>query len=636
MTSSLSTFSNRQEWQQEARAAQLDPSTFWLAHARRLVSWETEPEIGLVGDFHSVRDRPIRWFEDGQLNITTSCLDRHAKAQPDKTAILWCGDELGVERHITYGALLEDVCKVSNALKALGVRQGDRVIIYMGMVPEAAIAMLACARIGAVHSVVFGGFSASAISDRISDSGARVVITQDEGCRGGRLIPLKATVDAAIEGHALDAILVFRHTGANCSMTAGMDHDWATLVNAQASTCPPTILNAEAPLFILYTSGSTGKPKGVVHTCGGYLTYAAYTHRNAFGIQSEDVYACVADVGWITGHTYIVYGPLANGTTTMMFESTPMYPDAGRYWDLVARYKVAVFYTAPTALRALAAKGDEWVHPHDRTSLRVLGTVGEPIDPATWHWYRDVVGEGRAPVIDTWWQTETGGICIAAANGYVEPPAGTAGLPMPGIVPVLMDDTSGTSLQGVGMGHLCLGQPWPGQARTVYADHERFVKTYFTDYPGYYFTGDGCHRDSDEYYTITGRVDDVLNVSGHRIGTAEIEAVLVETPWVAEVAIVGIEHPIKGQGVCAFVVPQSVDILPQSTQLNESLRIAIGAHAKLDRMYVVPGLPKTRSGKCMRRILRRLATDVSSELGDVSTLSDPDVVEMIRACVSSI
>jgi acetyl-CoA synthetase len=636
MTALLSTFKDRLEWQAESHAATIDPSSFWLEHARRLISWETEPQIGLVGDFNSVREMPIRWFEDGQLNVTTTCLDRHAKAQPDKTAILWCGDEVGVERHITYQILLEEVCKVANALKSLKVQAGDRVIIYMGMVPEAAIAMLACARIGAVHSVVFGGFSASAISDRISDSGAKVVITQDEGRRGGRLIPLKTTVDQAVEGHDLDAVLVFRHTGSNCNMTDGLDHDWAALVEIQASTCSPTILNAEAPLFILYTSGSTGKPKGVVHTCGGYLTYAAYTHRNAFGIQSEDVYACVADVGWITGHTYIVYGPLANGSTTMMFESTPMYPNAGRYWDLVARYKVAVFYTAPTALRALAAKGNEWVEPHDRSSLRVLGTVGEPIDPATWHWYRDVVGEGRAPVIDTWWQTETGGICIAAANGYVEPPAGTAGLPMPGIVPVLMDDVSGTRLEGVGMGHLCLAQPWPGQARTVYADHERFVSTYFTDYPGYYFTGDGCHRDSDDFYTITGRVDDVLNVSGHRIGTAEIEAVLVETRWVAEVAIVGIEHSIKGQGVCAFVVPQSVDAPPQRAQLDESLRKAIGAHAKLDKMYIVPGLPKTRSGKCMRRILRLLATDVSGELGDVSTLSDPNVVERIRACVSSI
>ena len=636
MTRSLSTFKSRNEWQDEAQAAHRDPSEFWLKHARALVSWQVEPTVGLVGDFHSVRQTPIRWFEDGRLNITTSCLDRHAESQPDKTAILWCGDELGVEQRISYGELLEEVCKVANALKTLGVTEGDRVIIYMGMIPEAAIAMLACARIGAVHSVVFGGFSASAISDRISDSGARFVITQDEGRRGGRLIPLKATVDTAVEGHTLDAVLVFRHTGGSCAMNSGLDFDWTALVNAQDTVCKPCVLGAEAPLFILYTSGSTGKPKGVVHTCGGYLTYAAYTHRNVFGIHADDIYACVADVGWITGHTYIVYGPLANGSTTMMFESTPMYPDAGRYWDLVSRYQVSVFYTAPTALRALAAQGDDWVHTHDRSSLRILGTVGEPIDPTTWHWYRDVVGEGRAPVIDTWWQTETGGICIAAANGYVDPPAGTAGLPMPGIVPVLMDDGSNTVLNGVGMGHLCLAQPWPGQARTVYGDHERFVQTYFSDYPGYYFTGDGCHRDAENYYTITGRVDNVLNVRGHRIGTAEIESVLVETSWVAEVAIVGIEHAIKGQGVCAFVVPTSPDAPPVASQLNAALRSVIGAHAKLDQLYVVPGLPKTRSGKCMRRILRQLAADASGELGDVSTLSDPDVVERIRACVSSI
>lgn len=636
MTGSLTTFSNKNEWQQEARAAEQNASEFWLKHARALVSWDAEPTTGVVGDFRTVCDRPIRWFEDGRLNVTTTCLDRHAELQPNKTAILWCGDELGVERRISYAALLDEVCQVSNALKALGVCEGDRVIIYMGMVPQAAIAMLACARIGAVHSVVFGGFSASAISDRISDSGARVVITQDEGRRGGRLIPLKSTVDQAVKDHELDAVLVFRHTNGACEMNSGLDFDWATLVEAQSTQCIPHVMDAEAPLFILYTSGSTGKPKGVVHTCGGYLTYAAYTHRNVFGMSTEDVYACVADVGWITGHTYIVYGPLANGSTTMMFESTPMYPDAGRYWDLIARYDVSIFYTAPTALRALAAQGDHWVHAHDRTSLKILGTVGEPIDPATWHWYRDVVGEGKAPVIDTWWQTETGGICIAAANGYVNPPAGTAGLPMPGIVPVLMDDGSRKILEGVGMGHLCLSQPWPGQARTVYGDHARFVQTYFSEYPGYYFTGDGCHRDIDGYYTITGRVDDVLNVSGHRIGTAEIESVLVETSWVAEVAIVGIEHAVKGQGVCAFVVPQTPGNPPLDSDLNDALRRQIGAHAKLDRLYVVPGLPKTRSGKCMRRILRLLAVDANSDLGDVSTLSDPDVLERIRACVSSI
>ena len=409
---SLSTFRSREEWLTESERAAIDPSEFWLAQTKALIDWDTFPEEGVNGDFHTVRRTPIQWFEDGRLNVTVSCLDRHARRTPDKTAILWVGDEPGTERRITYQSLLSEVCRVSNGLTDIGVREGDRVIIYMGMVPEAAIAMLACAGIGAVHSVIFGGFSASAISDRITDSGAKFLITQDEGRRGGRLIPLKATVDKALEHHDLSRVVVFRHTGAGCEMVEGRDMDWDELLISQGNDHAPAILPAEAPLFILYTSGSTGKPKGVLHTCGGYLTYAAYTHRNVFGLRENDIYACVADVGWITGHTYIVYGPLANGATTLMFESTPMYPNAGRYWSVVARYGVNVFYTAPTALRALAAQGDEWVHQHDRSALRVLGTVGEPIDPATWYWYRDVVGEGRAPVIDTWWQTETGGICI--------------------------------------------------------------------------------------------------------------------------------------------------------------------------------------------------------------------------------
>ncbi|MGB0646690.1 MAG: acetate--CoA ligase [Bradymonadia bacterium] len=633
---SLSTFRSREEWLAESQRAAISPSEFWLSQTKALIDWDTAPEKGVNGDFRTVRQAPIRWFEDGKLNVTVSCLDRHAQRTPDKTAILWVGDEPGTERRITYRGLLNEVCRVSNGLTEIGVRQGDRVIIYMGMVPEAAIAMLACARIGAVHSVIFGGFSASAISDRIIDSGAKFLITQDEGRRGGRLIPLKATVDDAIEQHAISRVVVFRHTGGDCAMVEGRDMDWHDLVSSQSGDYSPAMLSAEAPLFILYTSGSTGKPKGVLHTCGGYLTYAAYTHRNVFGMSEDDIYACVADVGWITGHTYIVYGPLANGATTLMFESTPMYPNAGRYWSVVAQYGVNVFYTAPTALRALAAQGDEWVHAHDRSALRVLGTVGEPIDPATWHWYRDVVGEGRAPVIDTWWQTETGGICIGAANGYVDPPAGTAGSPMPGILPILFDEESGKEVSGEGMGHLCLAQPWPGQARTVYGDHERFVETYFSTYPGYYFTGDGCVRDGMGYYTITGRVDDVLNVSGHRIGTAEIEAVLNELGVVAEVAVVGKPHEIKGQGVCAFVVPQSTSNPPSADELNLALRTQIGAHARLDQLYVVPGLPKTRSGKCMRRILRQLAVDVSGDLGDISTLSEPDIVQQIRSCVSSI
>ena len=635
MSDDDSIFSSLEAWKAHDAQAVVDDSSFWLKQAHAFVDWQTPPRIGRVGDFYTVQQSPIRWFEDGILNVTTSCLDRHARTHPDKTAILWCGDEPGNDKRINYKQLLDQVSQAANALRSLGVGEGDRVVIYMGMVPEAAIAMLACARIGAVHSVVFGGFSAQAISDRIRDCGARVVITQDEGRRGGRLIPLKSTVDDALRGHDVDAVLVYRHTQADIHIQPGRDVDWHSLVSAQDRVCEPQYVSAESPLFILYTSGSTGTPKGVLHTCGGYLTYAAYTHKNVFGLRDDDVYACVADVGWITGHTYIVYGPLANRSTTVMFESTPMYPDAGRYWDLVARYGVSIFYTAPTALRALAAQGDNFVNQHDRSSLRILGTVGEPIDPATWHWYHDVVGEGRAPVIDTWWQTETGGICIAAANGYVSPPAGTAGLPMPGIVPKLFDDQSGEPIEGPGAGHLCLTQPWPGQARTVYGDHQRFVDTYFCAYPGYYFTGDGCTRDKSGFYTITGRVDDVLNVSGHRIGTAEIESVLVETSWVAEVAIVGMPHPIKGQGVCAFVVAQDGDATLSADKLNETLREAIGAHAKIDAMHLVPGLPKTRSGKCMRRILRRIAVDPNSELGDVSTLADPSVVSAIRARVSS-
>jgi acetyl-CoA synthetase len=508
------------------------------------------------------------------------------------------------------------------------------VIIYMGMVPEAAVAMLACARIGAIHSVVFGGFSAEALRSRIEDCQAEVVITQDQGLRGGRTIPLKATTDEAVAGETpVQRVLVYRRTGAEVSFDPDRDRWWHEAVEAASDECPAQGFAAEHPLFILYTSGSTGQPKGVVHTSGGYITYASYTHRTVFDVRPGDVYACVADVGWITGHSYIVYGPLANGTTSLMFESTPLYPDAGRYWDMVERHGINVFYTAPTAIRALAAHGREPVERYDRSTLRVLGTVGEPINPAAWEWYHDVVGAKRCAIVDTWWQTETGGICISPIAPATPTKPGSATLPLPGIVPALIDPNTGAPFDGPGEGHLCLAQPWPGQARTVYGDHQRYVATYFATYPGLYFTGDGCRRDDDGYYWITGRIDDVLNVAGHRMGTAEFESALVGNDRVAEAAVVGYPHEIKGQGVYAYIVLQpggdpSGDL---AAGLNAGVRTAIGAHAKVDRFQFVPGLPKTRSGKVMRRILRKVAHGQSDQLGDVSTLADPSVVEAIIA-----
>jgi acetyl-CoA synthetase len=507
------------------------------------------------------------------------------------------------------------------------------VIIYMGMVPEAAIAMLACARLGAIHSVVFGGFSAEALRDRVRDCAAEFVITQDEGRRGGRAIPLKAVADQALEGErGVHKVLVFRRTGSDVGWVEGRDVWWHEVVDAAPDTCEPVPCEAEHPLFILYTSGSTGRPKGVVHTSGGYLAYAAYTHRIVFDVREEDVYACVADVGWITGHTYIVYGPLANGATTVMFESVPTYPDAGRYWDLVQRHGVTIFYTAPTAIRALAAQGDSFVTKYDRSSLRVLGTVGEPINKDAWLWYYEVVGEKRCTVVDTWWQTETGGICLSPLAPVTPTKPGSATTPLPGHHPIVMDE-QGHIQRGPAEGKLCLAHPWPGQARTVWGDHARFVSTYFEHYPGYYFTGDGCRRDKDGYYWITGRVDDVLNVAGHRMGTAEFESALVSVDAVAEAAVVGYPHPVKGQGVYAYVVAQpgveANDALEQN--LQAALRSGIGAHAKVDTFQFVPGLPKTRSGKVMRRILRKVAHGEADQLGATSTLADPSVVEAITS-----
>jgi acetyl-CoA synthetase len=625
--------SNLDAYREHWARAQADPDGFWVRETRSRIAWRTPPTLGLEGSYHDIAEGPIRWYADGTLNVTESCLDRHLETRGDKVAILWEGDDPAQVQRITYRELHARVGQASNALKAMGVGRGDRVIIYMGMVPEAAVAMLACARIGAVHSVVFGGFSAEAVRDRCIDCDARAIITQDEGLRGSRTIPLKATVDAALEGGGpVEKVLVFRRTGTDVGWTEGRDLWWHDVVDSAPVDCPAEILDAEDPLFILYTSGSTGKPKGLVHTSGGYITYASYTHETVFDLREDDVFACVADVGWITGHTYIVYGPLANGATTLMFESIPTYPDAGRYWDMVARHGITIFYTAPTAIRALAAQGDAFVTQHDRSSLRVLGTVGEPINPAAWEWYHSVVGEGRCNIVDTWWQTETGGIAISPIAPATPTAPGSATLPLPGIIPQLMTP-EGRVIQGPGEGLLCLAHPWPGQARTVWGDHPRYVKTYFEHFAGLYFTGDGCKRDERGYYWITGRVDDVINVSGHRMGTAEFEAVLVSQDSVAEAGVVGFPHPIKGQGVYAYIVLEPGGVWSDEVVagLNAACRQKIGAHAKIDLYQHVPGLPKTRSGKVMRRILRKVAEGEPEALGDVSTLADPSVVEAIIA-----
>ncbi len=609
--------------------AERDPDGFWLDVTKARIAWRKEPTRGLDGDFDAIMDGPISWFSDGELNITESCLDRHLEARGDKVAILWEGDEPSETRTLTYRELHAEVCRAANALRDLGLKSGERAIIYMGMVPEAAIAMLACARLGAIHSVVFGGFSADALRDRIRDCGAEIVITQDWGLRGGKKIPLKNVADEAVKGEAsVKKVLVYKRTEDPVAWDDDRDVWWHDALAEASAEHAPLAFEAEHPLFILYTSGSTGRPKGVVHTSGGYLTYASYTHATVFDLREDDVYACVADVGWITGHSYIVYGPLANGATTLMFESIPTYPDAGRYWDMVARHGITIFYTAPTAIRALAAQGNEHVTKHDRSTLRVLGTVGEPINPEAWEWYHAIVGEGRCNVVDTWWQTETGGIAISPIAPATPTKPGSATYPMPGILPSLRTP-EGKIIRGPGQGLLCLDHPWPGQARTVWGDHERFVSTYFAHVPGVYFTGDGCKRDADGYYWITGRVDDVLNVSGHRMGTAEFEAALVSVEEVAEAAVVGFPHELKGQGVYAYVVPQPGETIDDK-KLNAACRAAIGAHAKVDRVQVVPGLPKTRSGKVMRRILRKIAEGRGDELGDVSTLADPSVVEKIR------
>lgn len=603
-----------------------DPEGFWREVAGRL-DWIRAPTKIKDVSFDKA-DFRIRWFEDGVLNVSANCLDRHLATRGDETAILFEGDEPGTGGALTYRELHAEVCRMANVLKSLGVGKGDRVTIYLPMVPTAAVAMLACARIGAVHSVVFGGFSPDSIAGRIEDCGSKIVITADEGRRGGKSIPLKANVDKALEQVAVDKVLMVRLTGKDVPVVAGRDVIYGDVKDTAPADCPPEPMNAEDPLFILYTSGSTGKPKGVLHTTGGYLTWVAWTHELVFDYRPGEVFWCTADVGWVTGHSYVVYAPLANGGTTLIFEGVPNYPTPARFWEVVDRHKVEVFYTAPTALRALMREGDQFVTSSSRESLRLLGSVGEPINPEAWLWYHRVVGEGRLPIVDTWWQTETGGVLISPLPGATDLKPGSATKPMPGVKPQLVD-AEGDVLDGAISGNLVLTDSWPGQMRTVFGDHQRFIDTYFSTYPGKYFTGDGARRDADGYYWITGRVDDVINVSGHRLGTAEIESALVGHSGVTEAAVVGFPHDIKGQGIYAYVTLQQG--IEASDDLRKELiawvRAEIGPFATLDAVQWAPGLPKTRSGKIMRRILRKIAENELGSLGDTSTLADPSVVD---------
>lgn len=607
-----------------------DPESFWAAQAEGLLDWDRRWDKVMQADFHSA---DIKWFAGGQINACYNCVDRHLEKRGNQVAILWECDDPEVSKSITYNELFELVCKFANVLKSRGVSTGDRVSIYMPMIPEATVAMLACARIGAIHSVVFGGFSPDALRGRILDSDCRVVITADEGPRGGKNVPLKENVEQALEGcPQVHTTIVVQRTGNPVRTNPKRDVWYHQAMREASADCPPTVMDAEAPLFVLYTSGSTGKPKGVVHTTGGYLLYAAITHKYVFDYRDGEVYWCTADVGWVTGHSYIVYGPLANGATTLMFEGIPTSPDAGRFWQVVDKHQVAIFYTAPTALRALMGQGDALVNKHSRKSLRILGTVGEPINPEAWEWYYRVVGERRCPIVDTWWQTETGGILISPLPGATDLKPGSATLPFFGVQPALLD-ADGNELAGAVAGNLVIKNSWPGQMRTIYGDHERFIETYFAAHPGYYTTGDGARRDEDGYYWITGRIDDVINVSGHRMGTAEVESALVLHAKVAEAAVVGYPHAIKGQGIYAYIT------LMANSKPNDALRAEllalvkkeIGAIAKPDVIQWAPGLPKTRSGKIMRRILRKVAANELHDLGDTSTLADPLVVDELIA-----
>jgi acetyl-CoA synthetase len=612
-------------------AAAHDPDAYWREEAARL-DWMTPFTVVKDTSFDEA-DFRIRWFADGALNVSVNCLDRHLATRGDQVAIIWEGDEPGENRRITYRELHRDVCRFANVLKELGVGKGDRVTLYLPMIAEAAAAMLACTRIGAVHSIVFGGFSPDSLANRIQDCDSRIVITADEGSRGGKRIPLKANVDAAL-AHCpgVETVLTIRRTGADVPFTPGRDRWLHEVVADVSDDCPPEPMNAEDPLFILYTSGSTGKPKGVLHTTGGYLLWAAKTFKEVFDYRDGEIFWCTADIGWVTGHSYVVYGPLANGATTVMFDGVPNYPDHGRFWETVDRLGVNIFYTAPTAIRALMREGDDWVTRADRGSLRILGTVGEPINPEAWDWYWRVVGDGRCPIVDTWWQTETGGILIAPLPYATDLKPGSATMPLPGVLPQLVD-AEGQVLEGAVSGNLVIADSWPGQMRTVWGDHDRFFQTYFTTYPGKYFTGDGCRRDEDGYYWITGRVDDVINVSGHRMGTAEVESALVAHPKVAEAAVVGMPHEVKGQGIYAYVTLNAGEAASDELRadLRQWVRKEIGPIAAPDALQFAPALPKTRSGKIMRRILRKIAEDDTGNLGDTSTLADPSVVDTLVA-----
>ncbi|MGS1094434.1 acetate--CoA ligase [Aquamicrobium terrae] len=611
-----------------------DPDGFWGEHGRRLDWFKPYTKVKNAS-FDG--DVSIKWFEDGELNVSYNCIDRHLATRGDQVAIIWEGDDPSEDKRITYRQLHEAVCRYANVLKAQGVKKGDRVTIYMPMIVETAYAMLACTRIGAIHSVVFGGFSPDSLAGRIVDCKSDVVITADEGLRGGRKVPLKENADKAAEiaaaaGNTVRKVLVVRRTGGKVNWVEGRDL-WLDEAAREASpACPAEPMKAEDPLFILYTSGSTGKPKGVLHTTGGYLVHVSMTHQYIFDYHDGDIYWCTADVGWVTGHSYILYGPLANGATTLMFEGVPNYPDASRFWQVVDKHKVNIFYTAPTAIRALMGAGDEWVKKGKRTSLRILGSVGEPINPEAWEWYFNVVGEGRCPVVDTWWQTENGGILIAPLPGATDLKPGSATRPFFGVVPQIVDN-EGNTVEGAGSGNLCIAEPWPGMMRTVYGDHARFVETYFSTYKGLYFTGDGCRRDEDGYYWITGRVDDVLNVSGHRMGTAEVESALVAHEKVSEAAVVGYPHDVKGQGIYCYVTLMEGET--GSDELRKELiahvRKEIGPIAAPDKIQFAPALPKTRSAKIMRRILRKIAEDDFGSLGDTSTLADPSVVDDLIA-----
>lgn len=625
---------NAEQFQSLYKESIEDQEGFWSKKAQN-INW-IKPFTKVKNVNFNSPDVSIKWFEDGTLNVSANCLDRHLATRGDKTAIIWEPDDPNEDsKHISYRELHEQTCRMGNVLLQLGVSRGDRVIIYLPMIPEAAVAMLACARIGATHSVVFAGFSSEALANRISNAGAKLVITADEAPRGGKKTSLKANADRALEHCSDDVhILVVKRTGSDITWNDDRDHDYNALTASASSDCPIAEVGAEEPLFILYTSGSTGQPKGVVHTSGGYLVYAAYTHETVFDYRENDVYWCTADVGWVTGHSYIVYGPLANGATTLMFEGVPTFPDFSRFWQICDKHQVNQFYTAPTAIRALIGKGDQWVEKCDLSSLRVLGTVGEPINPEAWRWYFNVVGKSRCPIVDTWWQTETGGHIITSLPGAMPMKPGSAAKPFFGIEPVIVDPATGGEIESTeASGVLCIKDSWPGQMRTIYGNHQRFVDTYFSQYPGFYFTGDGCIRDADGYYWITGRVDDVLNVSGHRLGTAEVESALVLHKDVAESAVVGYPHDVKGQGIYAYVT-LNVGVEPSEelkAELIAMVRSEIGPIAKPDHLQWSPNLPKTRSGKIMRRILRKIAENDFGALGDTSTLAEPEVVDELIA-----